>query len=322
VALREQSLPWGHPAVRILVQQTMFHLGDISTESGPENICSTAQLLWKTDLFTNDGWSVMQHELEELAAHLKFKQREDRSLVTVGSIAAYASQWNEQSRETARSFADITRKWADDLGDEQPAVEDIADQRARRCLWYMYSIVCHGMGNLNAGDVDQLCQLVLLANYTRLFEEETQHDEEVRRLAVIVHAVMARRLPELLEALDTNQQPLTSAVQLILQQAPEDLEWTRVCFDTQETGCFEAFEAFEAFDDISRLSMTFRPVWCWLMGCRPVDCHRRLLASRCTSEPLASTISRLLHVLSAVHCKPCDQLMGGFTSSGKAQTAL
>ena len=245
VAWHEQSLPWGHPAVRTLVQQALFQLGDISDSSASSGECFAAQLLWKTDLFSTDGWNVLHQELAALAQELKSKPREERSLLILGLAAAWSSQWDDisgcESRAIARSFANITREWADDLGEQQPEQDDVADQRARRCAWYMCALVCHGTGELSEEDVGQLCDLVLLANYTRLFEETTQHDDEVRRLEAMVHAVMARRLPELLGALDGNARPLTSAVKLILQQAPDDLDWQPVCFGGG-TGCFEAID--------------------------------------------------------------------------------
>eukprot|EP01050_Picozoa_sp_SAG11_P004953 SAG11_NODE_331_length_10659_cov_4.512689_2_plen_375_part_00 len=193
-------------------------------------------------MFSSGQWAVLQKELTALAEGLMFKQRDERSLMILGLAASWASQWDVQSRDTARLFASITRKWADDLGEEHPAPEDVADQRARRCVWYLCALICHGSGELNSDDVDQLCQLALLANYTRLFEQATQHDDELRRLAVMGQLVMAHRLPELLEALEGDTGPLTAAVQLILQQTPMVLEWQPIKFESVGTGCFEAVD--------------------------------------------------------------------------------
>ena len=104
----------------------------------------------------------------------------------------------------------------------------------------MSALICHVSGDLNAADIKQLCQLVLLANYTRLFEEPTQHDDEMRRLTDMVHETMARRLPELLMALKGNTAPLTAAVELILEETPSALRWEMVRIEGKDTGCFEA----------------------------------------------------------------------------------
>ena len=46
----------------------------------------------------------------------------------------------------AREFAQVVRKWADDMESQPVAPEHVAAQRARRCMWYMYAIMCHSWG--------------------------------------------------------------------------------------------------------------------------------------------------------------------------------
>ena len=71
----------------------------------------------------------------------------------------------------------------------------------------MFAIMCHSWGQADLCDVKQLCELSTLANYTRLFEDETPDDAEVRELTVMTHDVMARRLPEMLRALGEPTSP-------------------------------------------------------------------------------------------------------------------
>ena len=233
VALRERSLPLERPEVRTLLQQTMYHLGELSDDTLP-------QPKWRTDFIAHDGWSTLRLELNGLADELKLKPRQHRAVLVLGELAAHASQWDSATRDVARSFAKIALNWANEDIESAPA-DKKPFMRARRCMFAMYAICCHGTGELSTGDVAELCQAVLLADYSRLFEDPSPLDATVRELTTVTQAVMARRLPDLLDALDADSTPLTAATKLVLEAlTPDSLSWKRVCVDGAKTLCFEA----------------------------------------------------------------------------------
>ena len=233
VALRERSMPLSEGAVRKLLQSALYHLGELSGGASPRP-------KWRTDLVTCGGWEALRLELESLADELKQKPREHGAVLILGEIAAHASQWDEESRPVARRFAQIALEWA--RGDIESAPPSKVPQlRARRCIFSMYAIVCHGAGELSSEDMTSLCEGVLLADYSRLFEDPTPLDKAVRELTVVTYEVLARRLPELLAKLDEDSSPLTAAVACVLPAlTPPALTWTRVVCDNQRTACFEA----------------------------------------------------------------------------------
>ena len=253
VALRQQSLPLDQPAVHTLLKQTFYHLGDVDIDSsriddGGALVDGVFQSMgWRADLVEHGGWSTLRGELESLAEQLLNKTREHSALLILGELAAVASQWDAPSRTTARKFARTSRKWADDLTAEiESHTTDAATLRARQCIFYMYAMVCNCAGELQLVDVEALCQGAILAEYNRIFDEPTPHDNAVRALTTVAADVMARRLPDVILALQETPDRLTAAVKLVLgEKTPAQLTWTRVTIDGTETSCFEALACIE-----------------------------------------------------------------------------
>ncbi len=157
-------------AVLKLIQQTLFQLGELSDDKIPT-------LKWKTDMSCENSWSAMREELAALADELQHKPREHKCLVLLGQVASYAGQWDSGSRVVARKFASLARSWADDLKVSIESMDSateseqlaLATERSKCCLFYMYSIVCHGVGYVSAVDLRHLCELSILAENCRLF---------------------------------------------------------------------------------------------------------------------------------------------------------
>jgi hypothetical protein len=105
-------------------------------------------------------------------------------------VASYGAQWDEGCRAAARTLGAVARGWADALEEtaaaspeeDDPAVratreEELPAQRARRCLFYMYAIVCHSAGELRKEDV----ATVLPKPETRNTKPETRNPEPETR---------------------------------------------------------------------------------------------------------------------------------------------
>ena len=240
IALRERSMPLDHPAVRRLLQSSLYHLGELSLDANPRPV-------WRTDLDHHGGWEALRVELASLVDELQNKPRQHSAVLILGEIAAHASQWDSGTREVARSFAAISLAWAREEISSADA-KQVPALRARRCIFAMYAIICHGAGEMSAADMRALCEAVLLADYSRLFEDASPLDEVVEELTVITFEVLARRLPVLLRALDADATPLTEAVRVVLEAlTPATLEWKRVEYKSEEvssttllTVCYEA----------------------------------------------------------------------------------
>jgi hypothetical protein len=238
VALREKDLPLNELGVHLLLRQTLFQLGALSDEAQPRPHC-------RTDMERFGGWAALRAELHALAEELRCKCREHQSILILGELAAVVSQWDPQTRDVSREFADIAWKWGLAVASEMEdaAIEALPSLRARQCLFTMYSIVCHTAGELTVGDVEALLAAVVLADYSRLFEDSTPYDSQLRALTTVSHQVLARRLHEVLRVLDAHPQLITSAVRGVLEGVPTRLDWRRVADGATQTQTFEAVSA-------------------------------------------------------------------------------
>ena len=84
VALHERSLPLGDPAVRALMLQTLFHVGELE--------CTDAgwRLAWWGDVGQHcDGWETLHGELAFLAVELREKPSENAVLLLLAQVCAY-----------------------------------------------------------------------------------------------------------------------------------------------------------------------------------------------------------------------------------------
>ena len=167
----------------------------------------------------------------------------------MAEIAAYAGQWDADSRNVSRQLGAIARTWTDDLQKELQSMDaatpeeqqELASQRAKCCLFSMYAIMSYaGSAELSIEDTRQLCNLSLLAESNRMFEETTSYETAVRQLTVITQEVLTARLSELLACINQDPKMLTASVRLILQQTPDSLQWKAIRYSNVETSCFES----------------------------------------------------------------------------------
>ena len=248
-ALHDRRLPLDQAPVRLLLLQTLYHLGELSWDAALRPV-------WRTDLEECNGWETLCVELQGLAEELRFKPREHGAVLVLGEIAAHASQWHEPCREVAREFARIARTWSDELDKEITSAlpENVPALRAKRCLYCMYGVVCHSAGELSDADVASLCQLAVLAEYNRLLEDPTPLDEQVKSLTAMTNGIMTRQMPKFLSMLDRNSQLLTNALRLVLEATPERLSWQRVKVGDDTTCCYEAVDGHQNLFSINLLT--------------------------------------------------------------------
>eukprot|EP01035_Chromulina_nebulosa_P021325 gene21325-27629_t len=233
VVLRERSLPLDKPAVHSLLRQTLFQLGDLSDDDIPQ------ALWWRDCKEHRDGFATLSMELEALKEELQSMSRYHGAMLILGELAAFVSQWCSSGRDVARAFAKITRDWADEIliEIESVSIDKVAELRARRCVFSMYSLHCHCTGELSCEDVRDILDNICISENSCLFEETTSYDDRVRALTLVTRNDISRRLETILTTLDAHPEFLTSSCKLILEQTPQDLDWRRYKSDSQ---CYEA----------------------------------------------------------------------------------
>jgi hypothetical protein len=237
-ALREQLLPWGHPAVRTLVQMTMYQLGQLvdkqpSVTGG--GTCAPRQL-------GRTGWDqpgrelpTLVSELSALAEQLQEVPREHDTVLLLGELAAYLSDWSADAAQVARRFAAVAAAEADSLQAQIDSVLDqggkVAELKAKQCKSRMLASLCYGAGPLGEEEVQQLLTLLAQIKHAALYTADAAQASELSQLRVKCHAVIARQLPSIHQVLGkqaARDRVLTAAASAVISQVPSALQWQQL----------------------------------------------------------------------------------------------
>ena len=99
--LKDGKLLLEEKPVLVLVRLCLYNVGEIDDDGN---------LIWKTDLFLNLD-SILQ-ALENCGQNLKPRLRDHGSILILGEIALYFSQFHKNSAILPKFFADIAFEWA------------------------------------------------------------------------------------------------------------------------------------------------------------------------------------------------------------------
>lgn len=243
--LRDKELPLDHAAVQLLVQQTVFHLGQLvvsATSTSSSSSSYSVTPAWRT------GWEqpcgvleTLCFELQQLAAELDQKPRDQGSVLLLGQLAAYLADWHPPCKAVAQQFARMTSRHANDHLQQQidqlvTAGSDeaqLAELKGKQTRWRAMSLLCYAAGPLDSTDVGHMLRLMLLIKHSDVYQPDSKTAAQLAALRLLCHDVMARRLPEVMAVLQKQPQLLTAAAAAILeclQQQPggppvPTLEW-------------------------------------------------------------------------------------------------
>jgi hypothetical protein len=240
--LLDHSLPLGHPAVRLLLLQTLRHLGDLRPIGG-----KGCGFVWKREWLDKGatGLKALHVALAKLGDELRNAPRESATLRTVAQVAAFASQWHPTTHaEVCRGLAESVQRFAHDLEAQIDAVATqtslVSQLRAKQCRFYLIGLLCHAChaeGNVSEEDALDMCKLMVQANHARIFEEHTADDDEIRELSIMAQHIMARVINRLTLWVDVEPSCLTALAALVIQDAPSSLTWKKL---GPESPCYEA----------------------------------------------------------------------------------
>lgn len=221
--LHERSVPFGEQYVRLLILQALYQIGDVSNGS-------ITKTQWRTDLTSFGGWHALSVEIDNLIEDIKNKPRDYKVALIVGEIGVYAAQWNVDCQKVVYKLAKIVEEWADELllEDATADPERMANIRARKSLFFMYSTLFYGAISSKTEEITKLCKVLVLADYYLLLGDSNPHAEELHAMKGVIYMMMARKLPEILTVIDGNSEILTNAVQQVLHDTPSNLEWHRL----------------------------------------------------------------------------------------------
>jgi hypothetical protein len=239
--LRDKELPLEHPVVQLLIEQTMYNLGQLvdSSSSSAAGASSSDQNRYQVLQLWRTGWSesggvldALCFELQQLASELANKPRDHGSVLLLGQLATYLSDWHPACKPIAQQFAVMTSSYADQQLQQQidvlvsqgPDEAALAELKAKQSRWRAMALLCFAAGPLDSTDVGSMLQLMLLIKHGDVYQPDRPTAAELSALRVRCHDVMARRLPEIVRVLVQQPQLLTAAAASILeclQQQPD-----------------------------------------------------------------------------------------------------
>lgn len=138
-ALVEGQLPFQNDCVHVIVKQLLFHVGESH---------------WKTDLTST--WQGLDRIAEQI--HLKVEllrqsPKDSGALVLFGIMSSFLGQYSEDCRCCARSFSEIARSWAEEVGAEVQNTERVPPELYwKQAMFYCYALLCRWFGDHEVED--------------------------------------------------------------------------------------------------------------------------------------------------------------------------
>jgi hypothetical protein len=240
VALRERTLPLGHPAVQLLVRQALYHVGSLRAgDSG-----DASMMTWKPDLVDGTLLPALRHELQSLTDELRDRISDHAALLLVADVLVYLLIFDAASPEllgVRRDIVAIVLKWTAALEAQVAAAADpaaVASLRASEAAFAMYGVLAHGgSGALQAEDVRSLCALLVRAHNGFVFQADAHDPAAFACLRQRCESVMAARAHDVLAVLRAEPAALTDAIRAVYPATPPALAWHEL---PGAHGCFEA----------------------------------------------------------------------------------
>jgi hypothetical protein len=239
VALRERTLPLSHPAVQLLVRQTLYHVGTLRADGNIETA-----LTWKADLVDGTLLPALRHELHSLTDELRDRISDHGALLLVVDVLVYLRIFDAASPEllsVRRAVVVIVHKWTAALEAQVGAAADpaaVASLRASEGAFAMYGVLAHGGSDeLQDEDVRSLCALLVRAHNGFVFQADATDPAAFACLRQRCEAVMALRAGDMLAAIRAQPAMLTDAVRTVFPLTPPELTWREL---PSAHGCFEA----------------------------------------------------------------------------------
>ncbi|KAE8895661.1 hypothetical protein PF003_g20236 [Phytophthora fragariae] len=246
-AMLDDTLPWSNPFVEIIVRQSLYQVGDLTDEPEPK-------LLWKTDMFqSKKGVETFCMTLKSIADKLEQTPRSFECVPLLSKLAGYAHQFTNDALPIVKTFARMTRRWAENEKKSRQvfAVDTssrrIAEARQKECVLYGYALLAYMLGPWDDEIAQNVCELIVLfRNSLFCASVNLPATEKMCLVESNVEEMMSRRTTDLVAYVRQRgiDFVLTGLVRLVSETSPSNLTWSEfgdVSEDRAMFGsCFEA----------------------------------------------------------------------------------
>ena len=226
-AICNDSLPFDHNCVHLLIKQLLFQVGESD---------------WKYDVFgeNSKGVDALAQALRNRANLLKDAPKFSESLLVFGVISSFLGQFDEACLSCARLFASIARKWADGMKQDYKLDSHVPGEvQWNITRYYGFALLCYPPTSEDENDLVHCSELIFL--YQQHLKMSTSVAEHTSLHLSVINS-MAARIKNVVAVVKSKPDLLTKLVNLTRdEQLPEDLSWSSVTYDGNETGCFEVY---------------------------------------------------------------------------------
>jgi hypothetical protein len=239
------NLPLDKQQVQTLLEHAVFHLGTLEFENCDG--VSVPCLSWRTDLTLENGpLQGMVEALDYVLDLIKDAVKKRQCLTILGELCAFVADRTETGIALWHKCAAIPRQWAYSLAQQSQGSQPDPKMRLKQCVYYLYSIACYRYGPIDELAVKNILELNVMIQERLVYKAEVlqgcsrEEKLELEHLEAIHQQVMAAHYHLVENACVLNGQLLTGVILHVIEDAPLNLDWTRV--DSGKC-CFQAIAA-------------------------------------------------------------------------------
>jgi hypothetical protein len=221
--IHRNTVPFGHQAVKVIIQQTLFQVGEI------EEYKSNITYKWK-DCFKARDIDTFCKDLSLHAKMLAPAPRNHDSFFALSIIALYFGQFHSSMKDVAKEFASIALSWANDYKHQFRSCRSDNSEyihlRAKECLMVGYALFCYFQ--LPFDDISNLVSLITRFYHGQLYISEALKDiqEAVAFMETRCFLEISKRIDEIIDHVCSNFQCMTDSVEHI---PGEEMKISKAC---------------------------------------------------------------------------------------------
>lgn len=224
-ALLDRSLPLEYKCVQSLLRQTLFHVGITSLDEKLGNL----RLVWKHDLIEDEFLTTGRAILQNFADEISESPSSYLSVLAIGDIACFLSEWDCDTKETSRMLARSAFSWADEFASQVESTENATDAigfRLRQRVLLGVSFLCFIQGSLNDKDINMALKCLAISKNLCVDDEaDTNLRRELSAIERRCDCVIAHCIGDMQEVVMRRLSFLTDAIGSVISSVPNRLKW-------------------------------------------------------------------------------------------------
>eukprot|EP00978_Attheya_sp_CCMP212_P011357 scaffold28040_cov54-Attheya_sp.AAC.1 len=230
-------LPLEYDTVQCLIHQSLFQLGNLLVDAE-----GNITMGWKRDIFMGTFLDSMLPILDYVTSDFKESPKNSNAATFVAEICNFFSEFDESFKSFSRSLASSFLTWAKDIHIDtmHASGDDLLSLRCRQCVLLYQSIQCLSTGEMSTNDCKNAIETLVMAQNVCLENASKETLDIIERLQFHCWRNISQRVSAMQQAVIEDTGILTYAIQGILDNVQDDLQWIHIPTDGGESTCFQA----------------------------------------------------------------------------------